>query len=463
MRSFFASIIVLTSIVVHYEVQAAEYDEVHECDTYASHPNDPNRWSQGVSDEEIIPGPAIKFCKEAVDDYDDTPRFKFQLGRALWAGYKLEEGLKEFLELEEEFEYGPVYAYLGDAYMHGIGGAEVDEELAISLYQIADEAGFAPAGEVLVALSGDEDANTAEQVQPTSVETSTLRQPLQPSTPQPAVEAKTIRPFNPEVYFEKKIVSGLYHGDLSKVRLGNTKYFKADKSYFYLSGFLKPFQENYNYRDESCIYLSNPTLSRIINTEMARSIPGVGGLIVGNGRSLEDNLNAGGAAGWQMMGDLLKGLHSGQGFAGSDYGQVGIETNILAEHGDKDSRKLIAQHGCGSPITQQIFANLSYFVTGQGQLQVSEEEKQRQEKKKIAEAKRQETKRQKALRTSAQNSCQSEFKKTAFCSCLVEGLDERNIQEAEWKRLGSNFREVLKIGKQYEGFSGHVKTCRSKS
>lgn len=53
------------------------YDDVHRCDEYAAHPNDPNRWAKGVVDAEIIPGPAVKYCREAVEDYADTPRFRF--------------------------------------------------------------------------------------------------------------------------------------------------------------------------------------------------------------------------------------------------------------------------------------------------------------------------------------------------------------------------------------------------
>ena len=118
---------------------AEEYQDTHACDEFAAHPADPNRWAAGVDDVDIIPGPAVKHCRDAVKRHSETARFHFQLGRALWANNRMDEGLQSFLEAEETFQYGPAYANLGDAYMYGIAGVEVDQELAVTLYQIADE------------------------------------------------------------------------------------------------------------------------------------------------------------------------------------------------------------------------------------------------------------------------------------------------------------------------------------
>ena len=443
---------------------AQEYDKVHKCDEYAAHPNDSNRWTKGVTDDEIIPGPAVKFCREAVADYDETPRFQFQLGRALWAAHKFEEGLKIFLALEEASEYAPVYAYLGDAYMYGIGGVKTDEELAVSLYQIADEEGFAPAGEVLANLLEKETSNNTEALVTTQQEIeavtsqtvlSTIPQDLQrqPSTQE--------RPFEKSIYLEPELMAGFYHGDMAAVRLGTPSFLDVDKAYFYIGGFLKPLQENYNFRDANCVYLSNPNLVRYVNTKVMQGMPGVGGIFVGNGRSLEQNLNAGSKMGWDMLGGMLKGMNSGQGILGSEIGRSGIETTLLTQKGEKDSTRLIDQHGCNSTTVRQIFANMVHFVTGEGSPVISVEEKQRLEKAKAEKAKLVEEKRQKQFRVTAGKSCVAQFKKETYCGCLIKNLDTQGIGEDEWKRLGKSFREVIVIGKNYSGFATQIKTCRS--
>src|ERR1044071_5600368 len=67
--------------------------EVSDCDTYAAHPADVNRWAAGVSDGAIIPGLAVQRCSAAVSKSSKTPRFHFQLGRALLASGRAKEAL----------------------------------------------------------------------------------------------------------------------------------------------------------------------------------------------------------------------------------------------------------------------------------------------------------------------------------------------------------------------------------
>lgn len=385
------------------------------------------------------------------------------MGRALWAANKIDEGLEVFVSLEQDTQYGPVYAYLGDAYMYGIGGVEVDQELAISLYRVASDDGFSPATDILAALNGDAEPNdlpVQSATEPSDPQVAAA-QPA-PAVPQDFQREPDVRerPFNKDAYLEPEVMSGLYHGNMDKVSLGSVPYMESDKVLFYFSGFLKPFEENYNFRDASCVYLSNPTLVRIINTKALAGIPGVGGLFVGNGQSLEQTLNSGAEMGWKMMGDMLQGLNSGKGILGSDYGQAGIETTLLAQHGEKDSTRLIDQHGCGSETVTRIFANLSHFVTGQGSPTVTAEEKQRQTQAVELEKKKAEEERQRNLRASASKSCVSQYKKRSYCGCLIEGLDEEGITETEWKSLGQSFGEVVAIGRKYEGIVNKIRSCR---
>jgi len=301
----FIKLWLVSSLFLTGLANAQEYQDVHPCDELAAHPNDPNRWAIGVEDELIVPGPAVKFCREATESYPDTLRFQFQLARALWAAYQFEEGLDVFLRLENAFEYGPVYAYLGDAYMYGIGGIEADQVLAVSLYQIADEFGFLPASDVLAALNVTAE-ETRERGDTTKFESeiATVNPAINKSadieqvTPKQVVATQV--PVSPELsfssarYLEPGIMDGLYHGNFNKVSQGSTKYIKSDIALFYLQGFLGPFSQNVNFLDEtnSCIDLYQPALAKHIAFKVARGAPGSEVLFGGD-------LNAASRQGWE--------------------------------------------------------------------------------------------------------------------------------------------------------------------
>src|SRR3546814_3119519 len=101
--------------VVSAPATSKTFEAVHRCDDLAAHPDDPGRWAEGVYDDAIVPGPSIKACGDAVQAYPETARFHFQHGRALWAAKRHEEAVQAFLRAEG-MDYGPAYAYLGDAH-----------------------------------------------------------------------------------------------------------------------------------------------------------------------------------------------------------------------------------------------------------------------------------------------------------------------------------------------------------
>jgi len=439
---------------------AIALDDVHLCDEYAAHPDDPFRWSAGVLDDEIIPGAAIHYCTLAVQEYPGVDRFVFQLARAQWAGLQYAEGLENFFALHEKSGYGPTYAYLADAYTYGIGGLEVDEELGLQLYEVAADAGFLPALEVLESLqSGEQQIAIVQEPQVipsqnTGAEQSELVavQPQQPQTSQDIA-------FSTESFFEGKLLKAFNDGNLKAARIGKAPYVNTDKSYYYLVGFLKPFEENYNIRDPNCLKMSNPRLVRVLNTRIAQAVPAAG-IFVGNGRSLEANLNSGAEMGFKMMGDLLKGMNSGQGIFGSELGDL-TEVTLLTEHGDKDARRLISKYSCGSPVTQRIMANIEVYVSGQGSAILSDEEKARRAQAAEQERERKEEERQEQIRVAAASSCESQFKNNAFCGCVVSGLDKIGIEDADWSTVSKDFRQIVSVGKTYPAIGDTIKSCRS--
>jgi aspartate/glutamate racemase len=449
-------------------VIAEEYADVHACDEYAAHPNDPHRWAKGVLDDDIIPGPAVKYCREAVEDHGETPRFQFQLGRALWAAHKLEEGLQVFLNLEENVNYPPVYAYLGDAYMYGIGGIEEDQELAVSLYQIADDGGFAPASEVLAALAGNSFDDAQAEVQQAMPAPQTQVLPQQ----QNAVPVQQVRPFDPTIYSEPTMIQALYTGDFSKIKngamgsTGKMMGMSVSNALIYLGNFNSQFAGTYNFKDPTCIQIYNPRVAKTIERKGMNSM--TGGLLNNSG-----NMQQLGAEG------LMFGLNSIMSFMdemqqpnamGNMIGNV-HEMEVLGESAAKDASRIIQTYGCQHPDVQRIYANLVAYVEGKPPV-VSPQEMQRrqiekeqkaalQRKKQEEAAARAEQKRQKAFRTAAANACMDRFSKQPFCSCLINNLEPYELTEADWTSLGSDFKYVIEIGKNYAGFSETLKDCRA--
>ncbi len=458
--------LVVVSLFITKITNAEEYQQVHACDEYAAHPNDPNRWAAGITDEQIIPGPSVKYCREAVEAHPDTPRFQFQLARALWAAYQFEEGLDVFLKLENAVEYGPVYAYLGDAYLYGIGGLEVDQELAVSLYVIADEFGFPPAGEVLAALSADpsieaipDDVDTASVTQ-SEIETTLASRAdsMNRSDSGQATRLQTAAvesPFSRSDYLESNVMEGLYHGNFQKVSLGTTKYIKADTALFYLQGFLEPFSQNVNFLDgtNSCIDLYQPALAKHITFKVARGAPGSEVLFGGD-------LNAASRQGWQMMGEMLGGLANGGGMMNNSITQTNINMALLKTNGEKDAVRLIKRYGCESDTVKRVFANVTAFAMDRAPV-VSTQEKARLKEEQALRLRQAEADRQLGLRTAAAESCVSQFKKQGFCDCLVRDLDKAKISDAEWGGLGSSFKQIIPLGRKYEGLRDSLKACRS--
>ena len=434
-------------------LMAQEYDQVHICDELAAHPNDPNRWAKGVLDDEIIPGPAVKHCQLAYDQYPETPRFAFQLGRALWAAYRFEEGLGYFVDLEENFEYGAVYAYLGDAFMFGIGDVDIDEELSISLYQIADEYGFQPASDVLAELRGDQ-TTIAEQLSDTQVNNANQTELARVENTTDSLQ-RVQEPFSSKHFIDGQLIAGLYHGNFEAVRKGQSKYIKTDLANVYLSGFLSPFSQNVNFIDEnnSCIDLYEPVLAKQLSLKIARAAPG-------NELLFGGDLDAASRQGFEMMGELLSGMVNGGGLLNNSITQENINLSLLKTNGEKDAVRLIKRYGCQSQTVKTVFSNMRAFVLNTAPI-ISDQERERQKMEKQKAAQLAEESRQNKLRVDAQESCVAQFKKQAFCSCVIKDLDKYKITDAEWSGLKVSFKKIIAIGKKYDGIGASIKSCRT--
>lgn len=448
---YLAAFSTVAALAIPAVSNAEEFQDVHECDRYAAHPSDPHRWAAGVEDSQIIPGPAVTFCRAAVDEHPGTPRFAFQLGRSLWAANQIHEGTAVFLTLKETFEYGPAYAYLADAYMYGLGSIETDKEKAVAFYQIAANKGFSPAADILFALSRPDD--TAERAFSIGDDTRVLKQPKERiMSPQHAIAKQGVT-FDPNQYTQPEMVGALYSGNLSHLNpqgVGKTNYAGISNAHIYVASFHNEFSGTVNLKDQACVTLYDPRVTKRLDAKVVRLMTG------GPGHDLESSLNQASQRGWAMMEELLTDMSKGG--LGS---WVDTQQNLyhLGENGGIDAARLIARHGCQSETARRVYANIRAYAFGHEAL-LSPEEQERQQRVKAQEAQDAKRARQKSLRTNAAASCLAQWEIEPMCLCMVEALDELQITEEEWKMIGSEFKNVVSLSRRYEGLREDLRTCR---
>jgi hypothetical protein len=130
--------------------QLAAASAIDPSDRLASHPADSSRPAgvPGVTDETLSDPeklePALTACLEAVDKQPDNPRFWFQLGRVCYLGGMTEEANQALTRAAESGHPGAL-AYLALL--------QPDLADARAMLQAAQEAGFAPAADMLAALT----------------------------------------------------------------------------------------------------------------------------------------------------------------------------------------------------------------------------------------------------------------------------------------------------------------------
>lgn len=118
---------------------AAEPARVHQCDRMSAHPIDDERVAPAVDDLTFLAEFALVECRNAVAAYPDEPRFHFQLGRALLALGKGDEGM-EALRIAGDKGYASASLVLGRIFESG-SHVEADLDKAFEHYRSAAEQG----------------------------------------------------------------------------------------------------------------------------------------------------------------------------------------------------------------------------------------------------------------------------------------------------------------------------------
>ncbi|PHP64773.1 hypothetical protein CSC94_22495 [Zhengella mangrovi] len=100
---------------------------VTECDRLAAHPLDLLRVAEGVWLEQILADKAMAACREAVSAHPGTPRFDYQLGRAMHAGQQEADAVTAYRRAAFA-GYPMAMTDLGVMYANGTGIAKSDAD-----------------------------------------------------------------------------------------------------------------------------------------------------------------------------------------------------------------------------------------------------------------------------------------------------------------------------------------------
>ena len=121
----------------------AQEAPVSDCDKYAASDVDSQRKATGVPFDKINPALAIPACESAVQQYPNSIRLTYQLGRAYQKARNFKEALEQYRKAAEQ---GSPFAQndLGNLYFNG-QGIPHDFQQAISLYRKAADQGMAAA------------------------------------------------------------------------------------------------------------------------------------------------------------------------------------------------------------------------------------------------------------------------------------------------------------------------------
>ena len=126
------------------------YPKVHRSDELAANPGDPDRMSAGVKREQIIPRLALEASEAAVREHPRTPRFHYQLGRALAASGRPIDAIKCY-EKAAAMGYRMANYNLGVCYADG-DGVPIDMEKGIAYLEKAANEGVEAAKQQLASL-----------------------------------------------------------------------------------------------------------------------------------------------------------------------------------------------------------------------------------------------------------------------------------------------------------------------
>ncbi|RDH85067.1 MAG: hypothetical protein DIZ78_11635 [endosymbiont of Escarpia spicata] len=402
----------MTLVCVCPGAEAKSAETIHKCDEFAAHPEDSGKWAAGVSEDDLAPGPAILFCNKALKDYPDTPRFKFQLGRALLKKGDFKEA-KAFLDSAAEDGYAPAYAYLADIFRYGMLGQE-DAYTAEIYYDLAITGGFARAVEA-------KESMLEELADGVAADTAACDNPYDKPR-----GCDTY--FNPQGFAKGKALLALHDGDSEALSKFNTFEFTI-----YLTQLNKYFAGEYVMLDESCTGVNDPSLPVALMSKGGGSVgfditKGIGGM----------NAN-------RSMEIFFAGIKDYINTGGANVISAGLDIDVAKAAGLKDGKLLAKDYGCKSDVFTNLYENIVAYANNRPPRHFSGLP---------------------ALKRSCQIHSASKggkaMKSQFVCECFASGFDRVGVAQDDINWLGKNYdqgKNFMKLTQKYKGLHEKISEC----
>jgi WD40 repeat protein len=145
-----------------FEVSVASRVPASRCDQLAANPYDPLKLSKGIPLNALPAQAAIDECTKAVEAEPQTPRYRYQLGRALEATRQFDEARARY-EQAVAAEYPAAFMNLGMLYLNG-RGVQKDATRAAELLRKAFSTNVVVAGgQLATALSESPDQEMRDE------------------------------------------------------------------------------------------------------------------------------------------------------------------------------------------------------------------------------------------------------------------------------------------------------------
>lgn len=388
----------------------AKSEDVHPCDEVAAHIQDKQRWGKGISDEELAPALAISRCSAAVKEYPDISRFHFQLGRALWVAQRHREAM-DHLTKAAAGGHSAAFAYLGEAYKNGLGGAKQDNDRAMKSYKVAADGGFNIAEEALATLQKEAQQDT----------------------------------FSSEGFQEPGFIRGLYTGDFALFPSEYEQWFID----VYLLSFNEWFNDDVKFPDKSsdnvssCALLYDPGLKQILVNRIMADHPLYGGASADPAQR-----------GYGVLAETFKMMLQMRQPGGTESMlndnkiDGGMKLQTLKAKAVRDALYLANTYGCQNKITKQVYRNIKpYALNGISYAVVSNP--------RLTQDLTQ------GCHDYVRGNSNKDSRKEEKCSCAVNAILKSNISEDEQELLAASFtkKRLERIQNKYSRFTQNIRSC----
>lgn len=416
------SILVILSM---YSSSSYSSNEITKCDEFAAHPDDPGKWAAGVEDSDLVPAPVITYCQQAINEFPDTPRFLFQLGRVYFLQGDISRAV-DSLVLAVEKGYAPANYYLAQIFEAGALG-DVDLESAEIYYNDAIEGGFE------IARQAKEDMlNGGTVVGDVESLGGIDQQDVSPQEDFSYSSKKSEKVFTSSDFEYSKLLLPLYEGDFKEI----DALAKKHSIFIYLEKMVDIISGDFVKHDLD---------GECENTVPLELIARVGYMAQGldsSGRLKSDHLSQ---AGNLVAARIMTMLNGGMMDVFSDIKQSEDRRKRYVDYAKRDTSALVRYYGCKSSVVTNLIGNLGAYVYGRSPYHVVGLTAIRHH-----------------CKAGAMSKGGGEKEAISVCDCFAAEFDKIGVARDEINWLGENYdqgKNFMQLTQKYDGLHEKISNC----